>query len=39
VHEDELLARELESFVALALEPLTLARIGHVLATGKPLRN
>ncbi len=39
VHEDELLALELEGFLALFRQPKTLARIEHMLETGRPLRN
>lgn len=35
----DLLDREREAFCSLAGEPLTVARIEHMLATGKPLRN
>jgi 3-hydroxyacyl-CoA dehydrogenase len=37
--EDELLALELEAFLALVKQPGTLARLDHMLKTGKPLRN
>jgi 3-hydroxyacyl-CoA dehydrogenase len=37
--EDDLLALELEAFVALVKQPGTLARLDHMLKTGKPLRN
>ena len=37
--EDDLLALELEAFVALVKKPGTLARLDHMLKTGKPLRN
>ncbi|MEZ5687162.1 MAG: enoyl-CoA hydratase/isomerase family protein, partial [Paracoccaceae bacterium] len=36
--EADLHALERQAFVALAHDPLTLARIRHMLATGKPLR-
>ncbi|MBL9103331.1 MAG: 3-hydroxyacyl-CoA dehydrogenase/enoyl-CoA hydratase family protein [Myxococcales bacterium] len=39
VSAQELLDREREAFCSLAGEPLTVARIEHMLATGKPLRN
>jgi 3-hydroxyacyl-CoA dehydrogenase len=35
----QLLDLEREAFCSLATEPLTIARIDHMLATGKPLRN
>jgi 3-hydroxyacyl-CoA dehydrogenase len=37
--EDQLLALEQKHFLRLARTPATLARIEHMLATGKPLRN
>lgn len=37
--EDELLALELEAFLALVKQQGTLARLDHMLKTGKPLRN
>jgi len=37
--EDDLLALERSAFVALARNPASIARIGHMLKTGKPLRN
>jgi 3-hydroxyacyl-CoA dehydrogenase len=37
--EDDLLALELEAFVALVKQPGTLARLDYMLKTGKPLRN
>ena len=37
--EDDMLALELEAFVALVKQPGTLARLEHMLKTGKPLRN
>ena len=37
--EDELLALERSAFMALIRQPGTLARMGHMLETGKPLRN
>ncbi len=37
--EDDILALELEAFVALVKQPGTLARLDHMLKTGKPLRN
>ena len=39
VSEDDLYALEREAFVALVQTPGTLARIEHMLETGKPLRN
>ncbi len=39
VTEDELLALERKSFMELVKNPDTLARIEHMLETGKPLRN
>jgi 3-hydroxyacyl-CoA dehydrogenase len=39
VDEDALLKLERESFMRLARHPDTLARIEHLLTTGKPLRN
>lgn len=39
VSESYLLDLEREAFLSLCAEPLTLARIQHTLATGKPLRN
>jgi len=39
VSEQYLLDIEREAFVSLAAEPLTQARIAHMLKTGKPLRN
>jgi 3-hydroxyacyl-CoA dehydrogenase len=39
VSEEYLLAREREQFLSLAGTPETLARIRHMLQTGKPLRN
>ena len=39
VDEDQLLKMEQEAFIALAKQPKTLARIEHMLDTGKPLRN
>lgn len=39
VTEEQLLQLEKEAFVALCKEDKTLARIGHMLKTGKPLRN
>lgn len=37
--EDDLLALEREAFIALCQTPATLARIEHMLSTGRPLRN
>ena len=37
--EDKLLTLEREAFLSLIREPRTLARIEHMLETGKPLRN
>jgi 3-hydroxyacyl-CoA dehydrogenase len=37
--ETELLALELKHFMKLARQPDTLARMEHILETGKPLRN
>jgi 3-hydroxyacyl-CoA dehydrogenase len=37
--EDDILALELEAFLALVKQPGTLARLDHMLKTGKPLRN
>jgi 3-hydroxyacyl-CoA dehydrogenase len=37
--EEDMLALELEAFVALVKQPGTLARLEHMLKTGKPLRN
>ena len=37
--EDALLALERAVFMTLIREPRTLERIGHMLETGKPLRN
>ena len=37
--EDEILSLELEAFLALVKQPGTLARLDHMLKTGKPLRN
>ncbi len=39
VSEDELSRLEREAFLALVKTPATLARIEHMLETGKPLRN
>jgi 3-hydroxyacyl-CoA dehydrogenase len=39
VSEDELSRLEREAFLALVRTPATLARIEHMLETGKPLRN
>ena len=39
VAEEYLLAREREAFVKLLRNQKTLERIGHMLQTGKPLRN
>lgn len=37
--EDDILALECEAFVDLVKQPGTLARLDHMLKTGKPLRN
>jgi 3-hydroxyacyl-CoA dehydrogenase len=37
--EDELLALERSAFMALIRKEGTLARMAHMLETGKPLRN
>ena len=37
--EEDILDLEREAFVSLCAEPLTQARIAHILKTGKPLRN
>ncbi|MGR9088797.1 MAG: 3-hydroxyacyl-CoA dehydrogenase family protein, partial [Gammaproteobacteria bacterium] len=37
--EDDILALECEAFVELVKQPGTLARLDHMLKTGKPLRN
>jgi 3-hydroxyacyl-CoA dehydrogenase len=37
--EDDMLALELEAFLALVKQPGTLARLEHMLKTGRPLRN
>ena len=37
--EDDMLALERQAFVALVKQPGTLARLDHMLKTGKPLRN
>jgi len=37
--EDDILELELEAFIALVKQPGTLARLEHMLKTGKPLRN
>lgn len=39
VGEDELLALERRAVMALIRTPATLARMEHMLETGKPLRN
>ncbi len=39
VSEDRMLELEREGFLALIREPRTLARVEHMLETGKPLRN
>jgi 3-hydroxyacyl-CoA dehydrogenase len=39
VNEDQLLELERTAFMRLMKTPGTLARIEHLLATGKPLRN
>ncbi|WP_119461982.1 3-hydroxyacyl-CoA dehydrogenase/enoyl-CoA hydratase family protein [Rhodospirillaceae bacterium SYSU D60014] len=37
--EDDLLSLECQAFVALARQPASIARVAHMLKTGKPLRN
>jgi 3-hydroxyacyl-CoA dehydrogenase len=37
--EDDILALELQAFLALVKQPGTLERLDHMLKTGKPLRN
>ena len=37
--EDDLLALERRAFMELVRHPATIARIEHMLDTGKPLRN
>ena len=37
--EEDLLALERRAFLALARHPASIARVGHMLKTGKPLRN
>jgi 3-hydroxyacyl-CoA dehydrogenase len=39
VTEDGLLALERDAFVALSRTPESIARVSHMLKTGKPLRN
>lgn len=39
VGEDDLLTLERETFVALSRHPASMARVQHMLKTGKPLRN
>lgn len=39
ITEDDILTLELEAFMALVKQPGTLARLEHMLKTGKPLRN
>lgn len=39
VSEDDLLALERDGLIALARQPASLARVAHMLKTGKPLRN
>jgi 3-hydroxyacyl-CoA dehydrogenase len=39
VSEDDVLALERDAFVDLALHPQSMARVSHMLKTGKPLRN
>ena len=39
IGEDELLALEREAIVRLARHPASVARVAHILKTGKPLRN
>jgi 3-hydroxyacyl-CoA dehydrogenase len=37
--EDDVLALERQGFLALARQPASIARVAHMLRTGKPLRN
>ena len=37
--ENDLLSLECRAFLALARQPASIARVGHMLKTGKPLRN
>jgi len=37
--EDDLLSLECRAFLALARQPASIARVAHMLKTGKPLRN
>ncbi len=39
VSEDDLLALERNAFVALSRTPASIARVSHMMKTGKPLRN
>jgi 3-hydroxyacyl-CoA dehydrogenase len=39
IDEDELMDLERRAFMSLVKRPQTLARIEHMLETGKPLRN
>ena len=39
VSEDDLSALERQALATLARNPLTIARMEHMLETGKPLRN
>jgi 3-hydroxyacyl-CoA dehydrogenase len=39
INEEEMTALERHAFLRLAARPETLARMKHMLATGKPLRN
>jgi 3-hydroxyacyl-CoA dehydrogenase len=39
VRDDDLLRLEREAFMTLVRQPATLARMEHMLETGKPLRN
>jgi 3-hydroxyacyl-CoA dehydrogenase len=39
IGEDRLMALERDAFMILIRHPATLARIEHMLDTGKPLRN
>jgi 3-hydroxyacyl-CoA dehydrogenase len=39
VTDDDLLRLEREAFMSLIKHPATLARLEHMLETGKPLRN
>jgi 3-hydroxyacyl-CoA dehydrogenase len=39
IKDDDLLKLERQAFMTLIRQPATLARIEHMLETGKPLRN